>query len=121
MADRLRVSNSIKVEKIFVTPHTLVAGLTPEIDLAGGTLVGVMPGEITSTTFTILVSPTSGGTFVTVKDPLASGAAITYTVGSTSLGYFPINPTTTAGFRFCKIQFDQNETPTVQVVMRSIE
>lgn len=121
MAANMRRSNGIEVEKVFWESLTLVAGVTPAIDLTGGTLVGVMPGEITSTTFTITVSDTESGTFVTVKDPLSSGVAITYTIGSTSLGYFPITPTTTAGFRFCKINFDQSETPTIKIAKRSIE
>lgn len=121
MGQNLRRNNGIETEKVFFESYICVAGVTPEIDLTGGTLVGVLPGEITSTTFTITVSNESGGTFVTLKDPLASGAAITYTIGSTSLGYFPISPLTTAGFRFCKINFDQSETPTVRIAKRSME
>jgi hypothetical protein len=107
--------------RVYPITKTLVAGVTPEIDLMGGTLVGVLCPEITSTTFTITVSKTTGGTFRTVKDPLSSGTAITYTVGSTSAGYFPISPATTAGFRFCKLNFDQSETPDVDVMVRSCE
>lgn len=117
----LKMNNGILVEKVFYESYVCVAGVTPEIDLAGATLVGVLPGEITSTTFTITVSTTSGGTFVTMKDPLLSGAAMTFTIGSTSLGYFPISPLITAGFRYCKINFDQSETPTIQIAKRSME
>lgn len=114
----------LKNGKVKFSSYTLVAGVTPEIDLEGGTLCGVLPGEITSTTFWISVSNSdaaAGGTFVEVKDPLASGVRITYTIGSTSLGYFPISPLTTAGFRFCKLNFDQSETPTIQIAKRSVE
>jgi hypothetical protein len=56
-----------------------------------------------------------------MKDPLLSGADMTFTIGSTSLGYFPISPLITAGFRYCKINFDQSETPTIQIAKRSME
>jgi len=115
-------SQDIKNGKPRFTAHVLTAGSTAEIDLEGGTLDGVLLlADITSTTFTITVSNQSGGTFVTVKDPLAAGAAITYTVSSTATGYFPISPLTTAGFRFCKIVFDQSETPTIYVSKRNLQ
>jgi len=115
-------SQDITNPKPRVKPHVLVAGSTSAIDLEGGTLVGVLLlDNITSTTFTITVSNATDGTFVTLKDPLASGAAITYTVGATSTGYFPINQINTLGFRFCKIVFDQSETPTIYTVTRNLQ
>lgn len=102
---------------------TLAASATTnEIDLKTGTLCGLLTeGDLTSTTFTITVSRKSGGTFVTVKDPTAAGAAKTYTMGSTATGYFPINPQDTAGFRYCKIVFDSSETATVYTAKRTIQ
>ncbi len=120
--NKMSYSQELKNSKVRFTPHVLVAGSTGEIDLAGGTLTGILLiADITSTTFTITVSNISGGTFATVKDPLSSGNAITYTVGSTATGYFPINPINTQGFRFCKIVFDQSETPTIYVGKRSFQ
>mgnify|MGYP003646379182 CR=1 FL=1 len=108
--------------KINIKPYALTAGVTAEIDLEGGTLAGVLlEANITSTTFTVTVARTSGGTFVTCKDPEAAGIAKTYTVGATSTGYFPISPLLTAGFRFCKITFDSSETPTIYVSRRSMQ
>jgi len=113
-------SQELKNGKIVFEPKVLVAGSTAAIDLEGGTLCGILLlADITSTTFTITVSNKSDGTFVTVKDPRASGAAITYTVGATATGYFPILRDITNGFRFCKIVFDQSETPTIYVGKRS--
>ena len=115
-------SQDLKVGKPRFTAHTLVAGSTGEIDLEGGTLAGVLLlADITSTTFTITVSNISGGTFVTLKDPLASGADITYTLAATATGYYHISSLITGGFRFCKIVFNQSETPTVYVSKRSFQ
>jgi len=115
-------SQDIKTQKPRFAPHTLVAGSTEEIDLEGGTLAGVLlEGNITSTTFTITVARESGGTFVTAKDPLSSGADITYTVGATSTGFFPISKEVTFGFRFCKIVFNASETPTIYVSKRNFQ
>ena len=112
----------IKNNKAYFVPKVCVAGLTPEIDLQGGTLAGVLlEGNITSTTFTVTVARDSGGTYVTCKDPEAAGIAKTFTVGATSTGYFPISPLLTAGFRYCKIAFDQSETPTVYIARRSMQ
>ena len=115
-------SQDLRNGKINMLSQVLVAGVSPVIDLQGGTLAGVLIlTDITSTTFTITVSNEVDGTFVTVKDPIAAGADITYTVGATATGYFPIAPATTAGFRFCKIAFDQSETPTIYVSRRSMD
>ena len=118
----MAINDGISLNKVALSAHTLTAGATAEIDLEGGTLAGVLlEGNITSTSFTITVARQTGGTFVTVKDPEAAGAAMTFTVGATSTGYFPISPFVSAGFRFCKIVFDQSETPTIYVAKRSME
>ena len=118
----MAINDGISLTKVGFSSHVLTAGSTAEIDLEGGTLAGVLlEGDITSTTFTITVARVTGGTFVTVKDPVAAGAAITYTVGATATGYFAISPQTTAGFQFCKIVFDSSETPTIFVAKRSME
>lgn len=115
-------SHDIKNGKPRIEAQVLAAGSTGEIDLEGGTLAGVLLlADITSTTFTITVSNQSGGTFVTVKDPLAAGAAITWTVGATATGYFPISKETTFGFRYCKVVFDQSEAPTVYISKRNFQ
>ena len=116
-------SHDIKNQKPRFDAHALAAATTTaEIDLEGGTLVGILLlADITSTTFTITVSNISGGTFVTLKDPLASGAAITYTVGATATGYFPINPINTQGFRYCKIVFGSSETATIYTSKRNLQ
>ena len=118
----MTINGGLELAKVGFKTEVLVAGSTGEIDLKGGTLAGVLlEADITSTSFTITVAREAGGTFVTVKDPEAAGAAKTYTVGATSIGYFPIAPQDTAGFRYCKIVFDQSETPTIYVANRSME
>lgn len=111
---------------LFMTVITDSSGLTPEIDLIGGTLDGVLlEDDITSTTFTILVSRKSGGTYVTVKDGLGqygtAGTALTFTIGATATGYSPIPPLVTAGFRFCKIQLGSSEIVTLYPSKRNLD
>ena len=104
------------------TEVTSSAGLTDAMDLGGGTLIGLLVlVNPTSTTFTITVSNAIDGTFVTLSDPLASGAAITYTIAAAGIGYFPINGINTYGFRFCKIQLDQSEAVTIYPVTRNFD
>lgn len=119
----LKVNNGIRVEKVFYESLVCVAGVTPEIDLGGATLCGVLTeSELTSTYFTVTMSRTSGGTYITLCDGEAAGAAKQYTIGATSTSkYIPISPLLTAGFRFCKINFDQSETPTIYIAKRSME
>ena len=123
MAERLRRSNGIETEKLNFISKTCVAGVTPEIDLLGGTLCGVLlESELTSTYFTVTMARASGGTYLTLCDPDAAGAAKQFSIGSTSTTKFiPISPLLTAGFRYCKINFDQSETPTVYAAVRSLE
>ena len=119
-------SQELNKEKVDFMPQVCVAGVTPEIDLQGGTLIGVLnETELTSTYFTISVSrlPTAeGGVYCTVVDPDAAGANRQFSIGSTSDNqYVPISPLLTAGFRYCKINLDQSETPTIYVVRRSLQ
>lgn len=113
-------SQDIKNQKPRFTPVTLVAGVSPEIDLEGGTLDGILlEADVTSTSFTIQVARVSGGTFVTQKDGTAAGADRTWTLASTATGYYDISPIVTAGYRYCKIAFSQSETPTIYISKRN--
>lgn len=98
---------------------------TAEIDLKGGTLVGITIPELTSTSFTITAAAATGGTFRTVRDSTgiyaAAGSDITFTISSTSVGFYPIPPALTAGLRFVKIVFGSSETATITAAIRSIE
>lgn len=122
-------SQDIKQQKpIFTTvaSTTALSGSTPEIDLEGGTLAGVLlESDITSTTFTITVSRKSGGTFVTVKDALGTygtaGNALTFTIGATATGFFFIPPWVTEGFRFCKIALGSSEAQTFYISKRNLQ
>lgn len=105
----------------------LTAGVSAEIDLRGGTLIGVLiESEITSTTFILTSARTSGGTFTSLKDPTGqygtAGSAVSFTVGSTSVGrhFIPAELAVALG-RYIKINFDQSETGTVYAVYRSFE
>jgi hypothetical protein len=85
----MAINDGISLPKVGFRPVSLAAAATTaEIDLEGGTLCGLLTeGDLTSTSFTITVSRISGGTFVTVKDPEAGGAAKTYTLGATATGF----------------------------------
>lgn len=120
---------SLKIRKEkpkFISYTTDSTGLSPEIDLEGGTLDGLLfTADPTSTTLTILVARKSGGTFATVKDGLGTygvaGNAITVTIGTTGIGYFPISPLLTAGFRFCKIQLGSSEAAAFYISKRNLD
>lgn len=116
-------SQDLKNDKTAPITATCVAGVTPEIDLQGGTLCGVfIETELTSTYFTISGARQAGGTFCTVIDPNAAGADAQFFVGATSDdGYVPISPLLTAGLRFVKIHFDQSETPTIYIARRNLQ
>lgn len=115
-------SQDLKNGKTSPITAICVAGVTPEIDLEGGTLCGVfIEAEVTSTYFTISAARVSGGTFCTIVDPDAAGADKQFFVGATSDdGYVPISPLLTAGLRFIKINFDQSETPTIYIARRNM-
>jgi len=115
-------SQDLKNPKPRFKAHTTSAGLTAAIDLEGGTLVGLLVlANPTSTTFTVTVSNEVDGTFVLLNDPLNSGTVITYTIAAAGIGYFPINPINTQGFRFCKIQLNQSEAVEIYTSTRNIQ
>lgn len=119
-------SQDLKNDKTKPIQAVCVAGVTPEIDLEGGTLCGVwIETELTSTFFTITASrlPTAeGGIYCTLINPDAAGADQQFFVGATSDdGYVPISPLLTAGFRYIKINFDQSETPTIYIARRNLQ
>ena len=102
-------------------------GLSNEIQIPSGfTLVGVaIPIEVTSTTFTILHSEKTGGTFLTLKDPLGiygtAGNAITFTIGATSLGIFQIPPAVSALlYSYMKVDLDQNEAAAITLIFKDL-
>lgn len=115
-------SQDLKNGKTSPIAKTCVAGITPEIDLEGGTLCGVfIETELTSTYFTISTAKEAGGVYCTIVDPNAAGADVQFFVGATSdNGYVPISPLLTAGLRFVKINFDQSETPTIYIARRNL-
>lgn len=115
-------TDGLKAERVVFLPQVLVAGVSPEIDLKGGTLLGVLlEGDVTSTAFSISVARKAGGTYVTNKDSQNAGIDVTYTLADTATGYYSIPPAITAGMRFCKINFNQSEAPTIYAAIRSIE
>ena len=118
-------SQDLKNAKADFITAVCVAGVTPEIDLEGGTLCGVLnETELTSTFFTVSLSrlpAAEGGVYCTIVDPDAAGIDRAFYIGATSdNGYVPISPLLTAGFRYCKINFDQSETPTIYIARRSM-
>jgi len=120
-------SQDIRNEKVKFTSYTTnSSGLSPEIDLQGGTLNTVLlEADITSTSFTILVSRVSGGTYVTAKDALGiygtKGAAISFGLDTTATGDYFIPPSVTAGYRFCKIQLGSSEAITLYISRRNFQ
>lgn len=85
------------------------AATTAEIDLHGGTLLGIQfPASLTNTALKLKMSPTSGGTFANVqKDEIGGGD---YTITVTASVYVPlINLAIPKGIRFLKIFGSSNE------------
>lgn len=116
----------LATEKVVYKSVTIADGTTTaEIDLKGGTLVGLFtPASIASSSVTITVAPETGGTFVTAKDPVGSiapaGAAYTLTIAQS--GYYAIPPSVTAGMRFIKLVMSDTETAkTFTLAYRSID
>lgn len=110
--------SELKVNEI---KDTIASGTTSaELDIQGGTLVGiVIPASIASTTFTITAALASGGTFLTVKDPLTNSA---YTGNVTQSGWYFIDPAVTAGLRYIKIVYSDSETTKAySYVLRSFD
>lgn len=116
-------SQDLKNGKTSPIAATCVAGVTPEIDLEGGTLCGIfIETELTSTYFTISAARTASGVFCTIIDPNAAGADMQFFIATTSDNeYVPISPLLTAGLRFIKINFDQSETPTIYIARRNLQ
>ena len=112
--------------RLICKPLTLVAGVSPEFDMGGGTLTGVLiEADITSTTFTIETARKASGVFTKLKDPTgryaAAGDEVTFTVGGTATGFHSLPPELMAGIRHAKFAFGSSETPTVYAVYRSFE
>lgn len=78
-----------------------------EVDLEGGTLVGVFcPASISSTSFTFTCATAAGGTFVTLQSP----GGTDYTVTIASSKYIALPATVFAGVRFMKLVGSASET-----------
>lgn len=93
-------------EKAKVTKTKLSVVITvgqtasPEIDLRNMTPVGLFaPSDWDSTTITFQTAPTSGGTYVTMKD----GAGADYSRSISASQYIPLDPVLFAGMDFMKI------------------
>lgn len=92
---------------------------------SGYTLVGIEIPELTSTTFTIQHCFSNNGTFKTLKDPLgiygSAGAAITFTIGATSIGTFMIPPTVSALLNsWIKIVFSSSESSGFDLIFKQL-
>ena len=90
-------------------PDTIASGTTSaEINIRGGTLVALKtPAGISSTTFTITACEASGGTFVTVKDPVTGDA---YTGIIAASGWYFIPPYISASLKYFKFVYGSSET-----------
>ena len=93
----------------------------------GFTLVGVeIPVELTSTTFTLMHCNKIDGTYTTLKDPLgvytaSASDAVTFTIGSTSLGSFLIPPAVSALlFSYVKVILGSSETGVVNLIFKDL-
>lgn len=93
-------------------------GVSDSIDIPSGlTLTGVLiPKDIASTSFTLAISPSAQGTYVTLKDPLTTyggtaGDDISFTLNSTATGSYVIQPTIGASLAgHLKLTFNESET-----------
>ncbi len=104
----------------------VTAGVSVPCEIPSGyTLVGVDVPEMTSTTFTIGHSVTIGGAYKVLSDPLGfvstAGTAITFTMGSTSIGLWDIPPAISAPLNaFIKIIFSSSESAGIALIFRQI-
>ena len=102
----------------------LTAGVSEVFDTNTATIDSVViETELTSTNFTLTSAREEDGTFTSLKDPTGrygtAGAAVTFTVGSTSVGTHSIPPELVVGLsRFVKFNFDQSEAGTIYVNYR---
>jgi hypothetical protein len=89
------------------TSVTIASGQTtsPEIDLAGTTLVGILFPTITSTTVKFQAASVSGGTYATLVD--GAGNDISKTIASGK--YLPLDPVNFRGVQFLKLIFGSSE------------
>ena len=116
----------LEAPKVIAKDISLAAtDTTAEIDLNGGTLVGVSIPELTSTSFTIEVASATGGTFRTARDGFGlygtEDTDISVAIGTTSVGYYPIPKEITYGMQFARLVFSASETATITVFYRSVE
>lgn len=101
-------------------------GVSVPIEIPSGmTLVGVDVPEMTSTSFTISHANAVAGTYKTLSDPLgiisSAGTAITFTMGSTSIGLWDIPPIVVASLNaWIKLTFSSNETAGIKLLFRYI-
>lgn len=75
---------------------------SPDMDLGGLTLVGIIFHDFTATALTITTSEAIDGTYVTLADK--TGAPLEYTVAPEQ--YLVIDPAETMGLNFVNLQFD---------------
>jgi hypothetical protein len=106
---------------------TVVSGTSNEVQVPPGfTLVGIDVPELTSTSFTITHALNSGGTFKTLRAPLAilgitAGSDIVFTMGSTSIGVYVIPPSVSALISdYMKIVTSSSETAGISLIFQSI-
>lgn len=101
------------------------AATTDEIDLKGGTLVGITIPELTGTSITITAATASGGTFRTVRDPFGlygtEDTDVSLAIGTTSVGFYPLPPELTMGLRYIKLVSSASETATLTLAIRSVD
>ena len=112
---------------IIIVPVSLISTTTSDaIQVPSGfTLVGVDLPEMTSTSFTLQHTTSTDGTFKTIKDALGlygtAGNAITFTIGGTSIGAYPI-PANIAGIlgSWIKFVFSSSESMGFNAIFRQI-
>ena len=102
-------------EKLDLT--TDATGLTSELDLKGKHLCGILVGssDWTAASLTLMVSPTSGGTFYPVHS--SSGEVSRVGAGET---YFTLNEEEVRGLRFIKVRSGTSGTPVAQAAAREL-
>lgn len=115
------MTGTIRLPVTFSASATSEAVQTP----AGMILVGISVPELTSTSFTVTSSKSESGTYRTLKDTLGiyatAGTAVTFTMGSTSLGVYWIPPALSAVLdSWLKIVCGSTETAGIELIFRNI-
>jgi hypothetical protein len=113
--------HGIEESKLIIKPDTIASGTdSAEIDLLGGTLVGIIaPSGISSSTFTINTLTESGGT---EYDLISSTTGVEYTGNIAAGKQSYIEPTVAASLGIIKVTYSASETAkTFHYVYRSIE